>query len=199
MKMNSELRAQARAQLRGSWLPAVGVTLVFSLLIGVAAGIVGIPLLIIGGPLCLGFYGYFLRKARGEETAIENLFDGFNNFGRSLVLYLLQMIFVCLWSLLLFVPGIIKSLSYSMSFYILRDTPGMSGLDAITASRKMMNGYKGKLFCLYLSFIGWCILCMFTLGIGYLWLMPYMQLSVANFYEDIKNGAPAAENAAQPA
>jgi uncharacterized membrane protein len=189
MKENSELRALARTQLKGSWLPAVGITLLFCVLVNVAAGIALLPLLIIGGPLSLGFYGYFLRKARGEEAAIENLFDGFNDFVRSLVLFLLQFVFITLWSMLLIVPGVIKTMSYSMAFFILRDNPGMSGMDAITASRKMMNGHKVKLFCLCLSFIGWCLICVLTAGIGYFWLMPYIQLSMANFYEDIK-GAP---------
>ncbi|MDR0316374.1 MAG: DUF975 family protein, partial [Treponema sp.] len=188
MKMNSELRAQARAQLRGGWLPAVGITFLFCILVSVAAGIALLPLLIIGGPLCLGYYSYFLRKARGEEAVIENLFHGFNDFGRSFVLFLLELVLITLWSLLLVIPGIIKTLSYSMAFFILKDNPGMSSLDAITASRKMMKGHKGKLFCLCFSFIGWCLLCALTGGIGYFWLGPYMQLSMANFYEDIKNG-----------
>jgi uncharacterized membrane protein len=193
MQENSALRAAARSQLRGSWLPAVGVVFVYCVLIGVACMAVVIGALIIGGPLTLGYYGYFLRKARGEEVSFSVLFDGFDNFGKAFVLFLLQNIFICLWSMLLVVPGIIKSLSYSMSFFILRDNPGMNALDAITASRKMMNGYKGKLFLLLLSFIGWCLLCVVTLGIGYLWLSPYITLSVSNFYEDLKKNQSAAE------
>ena len=189
MKLNSELRSQARAQLHGSWMSAIGVTLVFWLLYFVASAPFGIILFIIGGPLILGYTGYFLRKARGEKAIIENLFNGFKNFFRALVLFLLSGLFICFWSLLFIIPGIIKVFSYSMAYYILIDNPGMSGLDAITASRKMMKGYKGKLFCLYLSFIGWALLCIPTFGIGYLWLFPYMQLSMANFYEDIRGGA----------
>ncbi|MBT3275603.1 MAG: DUF975 family protein, partial [Spirochaetales bacterium] len=56
----------------------------------------------------------------------------------------------------------------------------------LNRSKELMQGYKGKLFGLYFSFIGWAILCMFTLGIGYLWLFPYMKASEANFYEDMK-------------
>ena len=73
-----------------------------------------------------------------------------------------------------------------MAYFILRDNPQMNALEAITASRMMMNGYKTKLFCLYLSFIGWAILCVLSFGIGFLWLTPYMTLSVANFYENLK-------------
>jgi uncharacterized membrane protein len=108
-------------------------------------------------------------------------------------LFLLEAVFIALWSCLLIVPGIVKFFSYSMAYYILRDNPDMSALDAITASRNMMNGYKGKLFGLYLSFIGWWFLCLFSFGVGYLWLTPYISLSCANFYEDLKNPGRAIE------
>jgi uncharacterized membrane protein len=138
--------------------------------------------------------GYFSRKSRGEPAAFGNLFDGFDgSFGRSFLLFLFQGIFCFLWSLLFCIPGLIKALSYSMSFFILRDNPDMKALDVITASRKMMNGYKWKLFCLHLSFIGWSLLCILSLGIGFLWLSPYIIQSMANFYEDLKRQEPKIE------
>jgi uncharacterized membrane protein len=185
MKENSELRSLARAQLKGSWLQAVGVCFVGALIVTVSGAVVVGPI-IIGGPITLGICGYFIRKARNESVKFENLFDGFDLFGSSFLLCLLQTIFITLWTCLFVVPGIIKTLSYSMAFYILRDNPTMGASDAITASRKMMNGYKGKLFGLYLSFIGWALLCVLTCGIGYLWLIPYIEQATANFYEDIK-------------
>jgi uncharacterized membrane protein len=193
MQENSALRAAARSQLRGTWLASVGFVFVYGVLVSVASGLAGIGLLIVGGPLALGYYGYFLHKARGETASFGNLFDGFDNFGKAFLLFLFKGIFIALWSLLLFIPGIVKSFSYSMAYFILKDNPDMSALDAITASRKMMNGYKGKLFCLYLSFIGWVLLCGLTFGIGYLWLSPYITLSVSNFYEDLKKNQTAAQ------
>jgi uncharacterized membrane protein len=187
MRTNSELRAAARAQLKGGWLAAVGVVLVYALIISVASAPLGIGAIILGGPLTIGYLGYFSRKVRGEEAVFGNLFDGFNDsFGKSFLLYLFGGIFIFLWSLLFIVPGFIKALSYSMSFFILRDNPDMKALDAISASRKMMNGHKWRLFCLYLGFIGWALLCSLSLGIGWLWLCPYVTLSMANFYEDLK-------------
>jgi len=185
MKKNRELRALARSQLHGSWLAAVGVTLVYCVILGVS-GMVVVGPLIMGGPLTLGFMGYFLRKARKEKAKLENLFDGFKLFLTSFLLYLLKGIFIMLWGCLLIIPGIVKSLSYSMAFFILRDNPKIKATEAITRSRKMMKGYKGKLFFLYLSFIGWGILCCLSLGIGFLWLVPYINLSVVNFYEGLK-------------
>lgn len=186
MPENRELRAAARSQLKGGWLPAVGVVLVYSLLTGVSGSALCIPLIIVGGPLTLGLWIYFLHKARGEEAEIENLFEGFKTFGPSFLLYVLEAVFITLWSFLFVIPGLIKTLSYSMAFFILRDNPGMKALDAISASRKMMKGHKGRLFCLYLSFTGWALLALLTLGIGFLWLCPYAALSMANFYENLK-------------
>ena len=192
MPENKELRALARSQLKGSWLPAVGFTLVYCVIISIASMFFGVGALIVGGPLTYGFLGYFIRKVRGERAEFENLFEGFKIFVPTFLLYLLMVIFICLWSLLLIVPGIIKSLSYSMSFFILRDNPGMKAMDAINASKKMMQGYKMKLFLLGLSFIGWCLLCCLTFGIGLLWLYPYMSQTFANFYENLKRNQGAA-------
>jgi len=191
MKKSSELRALARAQLKGKWLEAVGVYIVYGLIISASSVVLGLGPLILGGPLTLGLFGYFYLKAKGENTQFENLFDGFKLFGSGLVLFLLQTLFLFFWSLLLFIPGIIKSFSYSMSYFILKDNPEIGASEAITRSRQMMNGNKWRLFCLYFSFIGWIFLCMFTFGIGYFWLMPYMYTSVANFYKELKDSQQA--------
>jgi len=190
---NRELRALARSQLKGNWLMAIGITVVYSILISMS-GVTVVGPFIVGGPLMLGLYGYFVRRTREEKAEFECLFEGFKTFVPAMVLFLLYTLFITLWTMLFIIPGIIKSFSYSMAFYILRDNPGMGGKDAITASRKMMDGYKGKLFLLYLSFIGWGILCCLTLGIGFLWLIPYVMQTQANFYEELRksqNGAAA--------
>lgn len=102
---------------------------------------------------------------------------------------LLIGIFIFLWSLLLIIPGIIAAYRYSMAFYILNDNPKMGAMDALRESKKMMVGYKGKLFFLSLSFIGWTILSVLTLGIGFLWLIPYMNTTTANFYQNLKDAS----------
>ncbi|MDR1388652.1 MAG: DUF975 family protein [Treponema sp.] len=186
MKKSAELRALARAQLKGTWLAAVVVCLVYSVILGLSSLIV-VGSLVLGGPLALGYAGYFLKKSRGEPAKLEDLFDGFEQFGSAFLLGLLQFIFITLWFCLLIVPGIIKCFSYSMSFYIMKDNPNIGALEAITQSRKMMAGHKGRLFCLGLSFIGWGLLCCLTFGIGVLWLAPYISASVANFYVDLKS------------
>jgi len=195
MVSNKEIRALARAQLKGGWLTAIGVFLVYFILVSASSALVVGPL-ILGGPLFLGLVVFLLNKVRGENAAFENLFDGFQRFVPALILYLLQTIFIILWSLLLIVPGIIKSFSYSMAFFILRDNPEISANDALKQSITMMKGNKWRLFCLYLSFIGWMILCVFTFGIGFLWLCPYIYLSHANFYEELKKSQTYSYSAA---
>ncbi|MDR0599585.1 MAG: DUF975 family protein [Treponema sp.] len=198
MKTGGELRALARGRLRGGWLAAVGVALVYGIFICLSGGTVA-GLLVLGGPLTLGFYGYFVGKSRGERVQFECLFEGFRCFGSALLVWLLQGIFLTLWTCLFVIPGIVKYYSYSMSFYILRDDPGIGAAGAITASRKMMNGHKGRLFCLDLSFIGWVLLSCLTLGIGFLWLIPYREQARAEFYEDLRGGAGYAVLPPEPA
>lgn len=190
----------ARERLNGNWLNPVLTGLVYVVLVGVvgAIPILGpVASLLVGGPLLLGLIGYFIKFARRQECDIENLFDGFRLFVPAMVLYLLVVVFTILWSLLLIIPGIIAALGYSMTFFIMNDNPQIQAMDAINLSKEMMRGQKGKLFLLYLSFIGWGILCVLTLGIGFLWLSPYMYTSMAYFYEDLRNaslpsiGAPA--------
>lgn len=88
---------------------------------------------------------------------------------------------------------VVMAYRYSMSFYALVDNPNMGALDAMRESASMMKGNKWRLFCLQLSFIGWEILCVFTCGIGYLWLTPYMGQAEAAFYHDVSRRASVRE------
>jgi len=192
---NGELTARARASLRGQWGLCVGFCFLFMLLSTVIS-YVPMGSLVLTGPLALGMTIFFLTIARGSEAELGMMFAGFKKFANALVAYLLMAIFVFLWSLLLIIPGIIAALSYSQTYYLLADNPSLDGLDAIRRSKKMMRGHKWKLFCLNLRFFGWGLLCLLTLGIGFLWLWPYVAASQAHFYEDLK---PASAEQEQPA
>ncbi|MDA3931506.1 MAG: DUF975 family protein, partial [Tenericutes bacterium] len=125
-----------------------------------------------------------IREARDDSNILVSGFKGpIINY---IITYILRSIFVFLWTLLLIIPGIIKSFSYAMTFYILADNPDLEPTEAIRQSQEMMSGNKWRLFKLYFSFIGWYILAALTFGIGYIFLEPYVQMSVANFYEDLK-------------
>ena len=137
----------------------------------------------------------FLDLLRGNKQEIRPFSDVFRGFSGVfalgiIVIYILSTIFVSLWALLFVIPGIIKSYSYSQAYFIYYDTYEQTGtrpdfLACITASRRLMKGYKGKLFLLDLSFIGWHILAIITAGIGYLWLTPYISATKAAFYENL--------------
>lgn len=185
LTLNSDLRSKAKESLKGRWGLPLGLCFVIGLISGMASSI-GIVSLIVGGALELGLSIFFLKWIRNEGPDFEDGFKGFNYFGASLGLYILQLLFIMLWSLLLIIPGIIKALSYSQSFYILADNSELGPMEAITLSRRMMDGAKGKLFALYLHFFLLSILCLFTLGIGFLWLIPFMHTATAEFYEDLK-------------
>lgn len=185
---NADLRENALEQLRGNWNGPLLTCLLYSIISGASSGAGGIVNLLIGGPMELGLVSYFLLLKRDKSAKMEDLFTGFREFESALILYIVRTVFIILWSLLFIVPGIVAALRYSMAFYILYDNPDLTGMEALNQSKEMMEGRKGKLFGLYLSFIGWAILCLFTLGIGYLWLIPYIKASEANFYEDLKSG-----------
>ncbi len=189
---NSVLMEQARESLSGKWGLAAGTYLVYFLIITIAQYVPkvgGLIYLIVGGPLSLGLAIFILSLSRKQNPRLEDIFEGFKSFGTSLVAYLLMIIFIALWLLLLIVPGLIAFLSYSMTFFIIAEDKNIGARDAIKKSKEMMRGYKWKLFCMHCRFIGWALLSILTLGIGWLWLAPYMQVSLAKFYEDLKQGS----------
>ncbi|HPJ44525.1 MAG TPA: DUF975 family protein [Tenuifilaceae bacterium] len=197
---NKELMRMAKASLKGKWGIAVGTFLLYFLITGAIAGsaevapFFGLLNLIVGGPFALGITIFSLAISRESEPRLEQIFQGFNNFTTALVAYLLMVLFIILWTLLLIIPGIIAALSYSMTFYIIADDSSIKPMDALNKSKTMMYGYKWKFFCLGLRFIGWALLCILTLGIGFLWLIPYVQVSYAKFYDDIKDKPITKEN-----
>jgi uncharacterized membrane protein len=143
--------------------------------------------LIVGGPILFGFSILYLNIIRKGLVEFSQIFSGFREFKRSFKLYVYMNIFVLLWSILLIIPGVIASFSYALSFFIIADDPKIDAIEALRISKKMMKGRKWKLFCLMLRFLGWTLLSLvLTLGIGLLWVFPYMLAAFAHFYEDAK-------------
>lgn len=179
---NSVLMQQARESLSGRWGLAIGT----SVLVGLVRGALGaLSMLLLGGPLAQGNGHFYLAISRDTDPKLDDAFKGFNNFGTSLGAFLLVGIFSFLWSLLFVIPGIIARLSYAMTFYIMADNPAIGAMEAIDESKRMMNGHKWKLFRMHLRFAGLGILCIFTLFIGLFWLIPFMHVCMAKFYDDI--------------
>ena len=202
MVSRAEIKQQAKAQLKGNLGMIILCGIIYFAIVFVLSFIPYIGLigsLVIAPPLALGLYKVLLNVTYGEKAEVATLFEPFQTcFGGSIVLNLLVNIFILLWSLLLLIPGIIKSYSYSMSFYILAENPNMTATEAITESRRIMDGHKMEYFVLSLSFIPWILLACVTFGIAYIYVLPYMYLTVTNFYHNIKRqDAPAIEEAAE--
>ena len=195
MKRAKEFRRQAWNSIRGKWGTLVITYLVYLVIFGCVGALSAIPslgavlgsivTLIITGPFSLGLSIISLNIVRGDNVTVNNLFVGFKRFLDAFLANLINGILIALWSLLFIIPGIIKGYSYSMTYYILADNPSMTANDARKKSMDIMRGNKWRLFCLQLSFIGWLLLCVLTLGILTLWISPYIQTATAAFYEDI--------------
>jgi len=133
-------------------------------------------------PLDLGGHAFFLYNAE-KPAELSALKVGFQPYWRSVKALLLRDVYLCLWTLLLIVPGIIKAYSYRMVPYILADDPTISGKEAITISRQMMDGHKWNAFVLDLSFIGWHLLSAVTMGLaGIFYVNPYVRATDAELY-----------------
>jgi len=190
---NSILMKRASESLKGQWPIAIITFLIFGLLISAPQmsndnsgfSMFSIITLFISGPLYLGAAFFSLAISRGKVAKIEQLFDGFHHFKVSFIAYLLVAIFTILWMLLLIIPGIIAAISYSMTFYIIADNKSIDAMEAIEKSKEMMYGHKWDYFFLCLRFFGLGLLCILTLGIGFLWLVPYVNVTTAKFYDTL--------------
>ncbi len=191
MLQNNELRQRARQTLgngifKNEWIFALLVSLIAEAIIAFTSAFL-LCLLIIG-IVSIGLNKYYLCRSR-NNIKYDNfgiLLDGVKgDVAGNLILGLLVTIFTALWSLLFIIPGIIKSYSYSMAYFIKIDHPEYTATQAIDESRKIMNGKKMKLFLLDLSFIGWYIVGALCLGVGVLWVIAYMQASHAEFYRSL--------------
>ena len=175
MRTSAELKAIAKDSLRGNYGKAIGAMILFTLVSSV---------IFCSPPMIVGYCKFNNRLIRRQEVGVDAVFDGFDLFGKAWWLSIITVVFVWLWTLLFIIPGIIKSLAYSLAPYVLSDNPKMTAREALRASIDLTNGYKGKLFYLFLSFIGWIILGSLTFGIAYLWIIPYMNATFAAFYNE---------------
>ena len=163
------------------------------------ASVLAMGQFVLRGSISIGHDRFCLKLVDGEQAQFEDLFSAFDIFGNAFVLNLLIVLKVFAWSLLFVIPGIIAAYRYSMATYIMAENPTIAPTEAIERSKALMDGRKGDLFCLDLSFIGWALLATLTAGIGYLWLTPYMTVSRAAFYRSLpRSMGDRAPNGWQP-
>lgn len=220
MKSNQYYKNEALSALRGNWANALVATIILVALalffssndainsyyqrivinpfIGYSLSFISLFVLL---PLAVGYSNSMrVLLETGDNRLTNNSFSlGFGNWLHVVWGMILSTIYIFLWTLLLIIPGIIKSYSYALTPYILVEHPEMSANEAIEESMRLMDGHKFDLFYLQLSFIGWAILSILSLGLGFFWLIPYQMTAQAAFYRDIKNEAlPLQDNVIEP-
>ena len=194
MRPRAEIKLQAKEQFIKNYWPCVAAGLLIGLILAAlnsfSGGIAG---LILGPAFIIGYNMFSLSVYRGNPKDAGTIFsEVFENFGHKLGGYLWMELFVFLRSLLFIIPGIIKSLSYAMTPFLLDDCREIRAQDALKVSMRMMKGHKWELFVFYLSFLGWHILSLLTLGIlGIFMVNPYMATALAGYYEERKLSALA--------
>lgn len=193
MTSNKQLMQRARESLSATWAEPVLITLAYSVvlvLISITMAESQLSLtwllnLLIGGPAAVGFASFYLGAIREQKFDVQLLKRGIHEFLKAFVTYLLVTLFIFLWALLFLIPGIIAGYSYSMVFYILCDRPELSISETLKQSQRLIYGKRWKLFCMDCRFIGWFLLCLLTLGIGFIWFWPYYMTTKTYFYEDL--------------
>jgi len=193
-----EMKENAKNSLKGKYKTVIIASILYVLIsfaVGIVLGILGIEnetvvsivSLLISALFELGYLNIFLKISRNEEVEVSELWSKTNMFVPFILATVLIGLFTTLWTLLFIIPGIIASIKYSMTYYILLDNTEMDAREAINESKRIMDGHKMDYFILGLSFLGWVILGLFTFGILYIWLMPYMSVTMCNFYNSIKS------------
>ena len=185
-----ELKAAARAQIKGNVGTFFGLSLVLGIILSVSA-ITFVGPFILLGPLYLGLSMFSIEVVRTSNGKFETGFKGFKQFVTAFIASLLMTLFTSLWALIFIFPAFIAIFRYSMTFYIIADNPSISGSEAIKKSKEMMKGYKWELFVLFFSFFWWYVLGVITFGLAYIYVIPYVEATVVNFYEKIKPENPS--------
>ena len=175
--MNSAYcKEEAKRLLKGNWLMGFAVILIYCLISGaIGSFTASIGMFILSTSLYIAVNNVFISAYLGNGYEINHMVKGYDKgIGNRIALSALKTIYLMLWSLLFFIPGIIKSYSYALAEFISRENPEKTATECLDESKELMYGHKMDLFLFDLSFIGWHILSALTCGILYIYVMPYM-------------------------
>jgi len=185
----AQLKVAAKQQLQGNvgtmFLCMLVMGLIMSFTFGL--GVIAAPMMGLG--ICSIYFAFM----NGQSASVGDMFCHSKLFGRALWLMIVQNFFVFLWSLLLFVPGIIKAISYSFAAFALADNPNLTAREALNESKRITKGHIGELFVLRLSFFPWYLLSIVTLGFSMIHTLPYIGLTNAHVYRHLKTLAEGAQ------
>lgn len=186
-----QIKELAKRQINGQIGTLLVIYLIIYAIFLVASYIIPPLAFALAAILELSLFSIYIKLADNIPPKVADIFDIFKNArlcGNGIILYILMSVFTFLWSLLLVIPGIIKAFSYAMAPLILIENEYyMSPMDAMKESERIMEGHKMELFVLSLSFFGWCLLAALTCGLLMFYVEPYMNMSIVNFYNQIKN------------
>lgn len=178
--------------VRAGMAALIGFILVFLVIFVVAFAIAFAISAFLLNPLELGCKRFFLRNLNMKAEVKEVCFSFDHSYMNIVKTLFFRDLYTFLWSLLFIIPGIVKAYEYQMIPFLLAEQPDMPKEQAFAISRQMMKGQKWKAFVLDLSFLGWSILSMFTLGIlGLFYVNPYKYSTKAALYETLRYGQPA--------
>lgn len=184
----SVIKQRAKTALKGHWFANI-VVLVLIILITAALDLTYVGALF-SGLVMFGSAAFYLELVKSKQGKIGTFFGGmFKKFFKRWGASLLISLYTFLWALLCIIPGLVKSYAYAMTPYIMMEKPEMGINDAITKSRQLMKGHKWKLFLLDLSFTGWMLLSILTLGIAFVYVWPYYSAARAQFYKEVKRAS----------
>ncbi|MBN2796330.1 MAG: DUF975 family protein [Clostridia bacterium] len=199
-----EFKNQAKDALSGRWITAAVAALLVTVLSGnglfvgtsttMAFGTIkmnfsGLISMMMTGPLSLGFVLFITSFLEGNED-IGLIFSGFKRFSDTLVYHILTSLLIMLGMIFFIVPGVMLAMRYSMGYFIMRDVEDVTATEAMALSKALMEGYKMDYFKFVLSFFGWLLLSLITVGIGFLFLYPYFIASQKHYYEKLKEVNP---------
>ena len=189
-----ELKTLAKEQLKGNWATGAIITLIFMVLSG-AVNYVGYKIdssstflsIFVTYPIAMGMSIAYVNLVKNKQSLqVGDMFKGFKIFGKSVGIALWMFLWTFLWTLLFIIPGIIKGIAYSQSTIIIANDSRVNVKDALKLSMKMTKGHKWDIFVMQLSFIGWGLLVPLTLGLGVLWLTPYISATMTNMFYKLK-------------
>lgn len=178
----SEMKRMARSQIKGN----IGVLFVAGLIINIILLLAAPVAFLLVPSFEISTAMIYLSLTQNVRPSAGDVWKGFGLFGKALWLWVITGFFVFLWSLVFVIPGIVKGYAYLMAPYILADNPDLTAREALRESKRITYGHKGELFVLSLSFFGWILLVPLTLGLITIWLAPYANATLANYYLILK-------------
>ena len=194
---NKQIMKEAQESLKGKWGISIAACLI--------AGAITIMITILGGylinedwggnflsllitpPIGVGLALFFINVHDGNKLEIKTIFNPFKEvWTNSVLAYLMMIVIIIIGTILFIIPGIIATLMFSQVFYIIAEDKEIDPYNALVKSKQMMEGNKLKLFKILLRILLLAIVCILTLGIGFIWLAPYQNAVYAKFYKVVK-------------